>query len=391
MQLSQAGLIAFIANGSVLARKSSTSDEPMGYQDAVPFRSPPSLEVILSTPNKGKMRGMGIKKGVTLIVGGGFNGKSTLLKAIETGVYNKIPGDGREFVVSDPGAVKIRAEDGRRVDVVDISPFITSLPYGKETNTFSTPSISGTIAQAANIQEALEVGATTLLLDEDTCAANLMIRDERIQRLVSSEMEPICPFIMHMRALANNGVSTVLATGTSGQYFDVADCAICMDSYRARDFTEEAKLILSGFSPSPIVRNVNARTYPDTIKRSLAPTNKYKEPMTTVQSRTTVDFDDVNLDLAAVEQIVDVSQTRAIAEAVLYVQSGATNHGPFNKRSLAYILDCIEHEIDRKGLDALNPHMKLANLARPRRFEIVAALNRLRSLKMLQLVQTRYD
>ena len=101
---------------------------------------------------------MGIRKGITLIVGGGYHGKSTLLKALEAGVYNHIAGDGREFVITDDTAFKLRAEDGRSITGVDISPFIKNLPNKKDTVHFSTEDASGSTSQAANLMEALESG-----------------------------------------------------------------------------------------------------------------------------------------------------------------------------------------------------------------------------------------
>ncbi|CAD7701197.1 unnamed protein product [Ostreobium quekettii] len=348
-QLDQMGLVAFVANGSILPRRSGASDKPMDAQDAVRFVSPPSLEVTMNAPHKGKVKGMGIKKGVTVIVGGGFNGKTTLLKAIEMGVYNKVPGDGRELIVTDAGAVKIRAEEGRRVQAVDISPYVSKLPQGEDTTNFKTEDASGSISQSANIQEAYEAGASVLLLDEDTCATNFMIRDERMQALISKDKEPITPFIARIRTLANNKLSTILVTGGSGEYFNVADRVICMESYCPKDVTEDVKRINQLFGESAVLKKWGSRAYPSVVPRGILPTSYYNEPKTSVRGRGLVHFGEESLDLSAVEQLVEVSQTRAIAEAVHYVQSGATQHGPFNRRSLSYILDHIEQDIDRQA------------------------------------------
>lgn len=187
---------------------------------------------------------MGIPHGVTLFVGGGFHGKTTVLKALEVGIYNHIPMDGREFVVMDPNAVKIRSEDSRSVVCCDISAFIDNLPFKQDTTQFSTADASGSTSQAANIVEALEVGASTLLIDEDTCATNFMIRDWKMQQLVAKEKEPITPFISKVRALFHqHGVSSVLVIGGAGDYFSVADHVIMMDAYEPRDVTDQAKEI----------------------------------------------------------------------------------------------------------------------------------------------------
>ena len=218
-QLAERGLIAFIADGAILPRRSGVDERPLDDQ-AIPFRAPESLRVTLTCPHGGEVTGLGIPAGITLIVGGGYHGKSTLLRAIEAGIYNHVPNDGREQVVTHPAAVKVRAEDGRSIAGVDISPFIGSLPQGKSTQNFSTPNASGSTSQAANIMEAIEAGGQVLLVDEDTSATNFMIRDRRMQALIAKDREPITPFIDKVRQLyTDHGISTVLVMGGSGDYF----------------------------------------------------------------------------------------------------------------------------------------------------------------------------
>jgi predicted ABC-class ATPase len=176
-QLDEHNIVAFVADGAVLPRLSGASDLPL-RDGIVPFRSPPELSMQLSTPHSGEIAGMGIPRGMTLIVGGGYHGKTTLLRALQDGVYDHVPGDGRERVVTLPDAVKVRSEDGRSVEQVDISPFLTNLPTGTDTARFSTDNASGSTSMAAGIMEALEVGTRLLLLDEDTSATNFMVRDE---------------------------------------------------------------------------------------------------------------------------------------------------------------------------------------------------------------------
>ncbi|MGI6114305.1 MAG: ABC-ATPase domain-containing protein, partial [Mahellales bacterium] len=255
-QLEEYNLVSFIANGSILPRESGVSDKPL-RDNVKKFVSPPSLEIEISLPNRGAIRGMGIPKGVTLIVGGGYHGKSTLLRAIERGVYNHIPGDGREYIATVPSGVKVRAEDGRRIEQVDISPFISNLPNNEDTSKFSTDNASGSTSQAANIMEALEVESKLLLLDEDTSATNFMIRDARMQKLVRDDKEPITPFIDRIRQIYEKlGVSTILVLGGSGDYFDVADRVIMMDNYVPRDVTLLAKEITQQI---PVLRQVQTQ------------------------------------------------------------------------------------------------------------------------------------
>ncbi|MGC1393827.1 MAG: ABC-ATPase domain-containing protein, partial [Coleofasciculaceae cyanobacterium] len=241
-QLEANNLVTFIADGAILPRSSGVDDQPLDAA-AVAFQTPETLRVEFTCPNRGLITGMGIPAGVTLIVGGGYHGKSTLLKAIELGVYNHIPNDGREFVVTQAKAVKIRAEGGRSVASVDISPFINQLPQSS-TIQFSTTNASGSTSQAANIMEALEAGAKLLLVDEDTAANNFMIRDYRMQQLIAKANEPITPFIDKVRQLYNDyGVSTILVMGGSGDYFEVADRVIAMENFQPQDVTEKAKAI----------------------------------------------------------------------------------------------------------------------------------------------------
>ncbi|MCS7255249.1 MAG: ABC-ATPase domain-containing protein, partial [Thermomicrobium sp.] len=242
-QLPEQRLVAFVGRGAILPRRSGVSQEPL-REGAIPFEAPPTLEVELATPHSGRVRGMGIPEGVTLIVGGGFHGKSTLLEALARGVYNHIPGDGRERVVTRSDAVVIRAEDGRRVVGVDLSAFIRNLPLGRSTECFTSDDASGSTSQAANILEALEVGARVLLMDEDTCATNFMIRDHLMRELVPADAEPIVPFIDRVRQLYRSaGVSTVLVMGGAGDYLHVADTVIWMRSYRPEDVTERARAL----------------------------------------------------------------------------------------------------------------------------------------------------
>ncbi|MDY5869137.1 MAG: ABC-ATPase domain-containing protein, partial [Lachnospiraceae bacterium] len=245
-KLPEMGLCAFIADGSILPRESGVSEKPM--KGAVPFRSPESLKVTMKLPNRGEMSGMGIPKGITLFVGGGYHGKSTILQALQNGVYNHISGDGREFVITDSSAWKLRAEDGRSISGVDISPFIKDLPNGKDTVHFSTEDASGSTSQAANLMESIEGGSKLLLIDEDTSATNFMIRDQLMAQVITPGEEPITPFISRVKSLyRDRGVSSVIVAGSSGSYFHVADTIIQMKEYTPVDITSKAKEAASAY------------------------------------------------------------------------------------------------------------------------------------------------
>ena len=384
-RLRAAGLVAFVGDGAILPRRSGVDDRPLTDEAGVvvPFQSPESLSVEFETPNAGTVRGMGIPRGITLIVGGGFHGKSTLLHALERGVYCHIPGDGRERVVTLSGTVKIRAEDGRSVEKVDISPFISNLPYERDTVAFSTENASGSTSQVANIMESLETGAEALLMDEDTCATNLMIRDERMQELVAKDREPITPYIDKARHLyAEYGVSTILVMGGVGDYFDVADTVIMLDNYYAHNVTGRA-MEIKALQPSG--RQPEGGGHFGAIKaryprgESFDPSRGKKEVKIDAKGVKTILFGRLEIDLGGVEQLVDGSQTRAIGELLHHL----SRHYFTGDLSLQDALTRLMDDIDKRGLDILSP-LKRGDYALPRIFEVAAAVNRMRSLKVDQ-------
>lgn len=380
-QLTAQGLVAFIANGSILPRCSGVDSQPL--PTAIPFRAPSSLEITLQTPHAGSVKGLGIPEGVTLLVGGGYHGKSTVLKAIAHGVYNHIPGDGRDRVVAKGGTVKIRAEDGRSIAGVDISPFIDRLPQGLSTQTFSTTNASGSTSQAASILEAMEAEATVLLIDEDTAATNLMIRDRNMQALITKDKEPITPFIDKVRQLyTDHGISTVLVMGGSGDYFEVADQVIALDNYVARDVTTQAKEIAANH---PCDRNPEGGQHFGTITRrqvQLPDFNSDRKPAKVrTQSLTTLTIGQEDIDLRGIEQLIEPNQARAIAHAILTWQQQNRDH------SLQTLLDDIMAWVNRREFDALTPY-PMADLSEFRRYELAAVVNRLRCLSIVPDNQT---
>ncbi len=379
-QLPERGLVAFIANDSILPRSSGVDPTPL-VRDAVPFQAPPSMSVEFNCPNRGLIKGMGIPTGITLIVGGGYHGKSTLLRAMELGVYNRIPGDGREFVVTNPAAVKIRAEDGRSIAGVNISPFINQLPQGRSTTKFSTPNASGSTSMAANIIEALEAGAELLLVDEDTAATNFMIRDRRMQQLIAKDKEPITPFIDKVKQLyADYGVSTILVMGGSGDYFEVADTVIAMENFQPHNVTEKAQAIATKHLNERI--GEGGEEFGDITPRvplgeSIDPSRGRRAVKLKVRDVSEVAFGEEDIDLAAVEQIVDPAQLRSIASAIVYAKEKYLDR----RRTIPEILMAVMTDIEAKGLDILTEFPQ-GNLAIFRHFELAAALNRLRTLKV---------
>jgi predicted ABC-class ATPase len=380
-QLEARGLVAFVANGSILPRRSGVDSHPL-VDEAIPFQSPASLQREFTCPHRGMVKGMGIPKGITLIVGGGYHGKSTLLRALELGVYNHIPGDGRELVVTNGTAVKIRAEDGRSVAGVNISPFINQLPQARSTVNFSTTNASGSTSQAANIIEALEVGSQVLLLDEDTCATNFMIRDRRMQQLIAKDKEPITPLIDKVGQLYDDyGVSTILVIGGSGDYFEVANLVIAMDNFQPQDVTPQAKAIALQHLNHRLLEGgsqFGTLTPRIPLPETIDPSRGDRAVKVKVKDTDAVGFGQEEIDLAAVEQIVDTGQLRAIAAALVY----AKNQYLDRKRTIQEILGLVMGDIENQGLDILTEYPQ-GDLVMFRSLELACALNRLRSLKVL--------
>ncbi|WP_299489851.1 ABC-ATPase domain-containing protein [Acaryochloris sp. IP29b_bin.137] len=377
-QLPTRGLVAFVADGAILPRRSGIDSRPL--EAATSFQSPESLRVSFDCPHQGLITGMGIPTGITLIVGGGYHGKSTLLKALELGIYNHIPGDGREFVVTDADAVKIRAEEGRPVTNLDLSPFINHLPHQQTTTQFWTTNASGSTSQAANIIEALELEAKVLLIDEDTTATNLMIRDRRMQSLIAKDQEPITPLIDQIRPLSEeHGVSSILVMGGSGDYFEVADTVIAMSAYRPENVTEQAHAIAAQY---PIDRTCEAgqpigtkqsrilQLHPSALEWKGRPAKvKVHELREIILGRNAID-------LSQVEQLVESGQLRAIAAAILYL-----HQFPPPNLNFAHAIQAILSQLATDGLSTLNPFPE-GDFVTFRRFELAAALNRWRDLKL---------
>ena len=375
-QLEPLGLVAFVADGAILPRESGVSQKPM--KDSVPFVSPEAYQITLTPPHCGSITGMGIPKGITLIVGGGYHGKSTLLKALELGVYNHIAGDGREYVITDDTAFKLRAEDGRSICRTDISLFINDLPNGKDTTSFSTEDASGSTSQAANTIEAVEAGTSLLLIDEDTSATNFMIRDELMQRVVSRHQEPITPLIERIRCLYEaHGISSVLVAGSSGSFFHTADHIIQMENYKPKDITEAAKTAARDFPAVSIPKE--EPHFPD-FSRCFSPDKRLRREHRVkikVFGKDSVSVNKETIDLRYVEQLADSEQTAALGYAFLYAQL----HIMDGKKTLQQVVEQLMEQIQRKGLGSISgSSYPRTGLAMPRKQEIFACINRYRKL-----------
>jgi len=370
---------AFVADHSLLPRRSGNSDLPL-EQGGVPFMAPNDFSVEVTLPHAGPVRGMAIPQGITLIVGGGFHGKSTLLRALEAAVYPHIQGDGRERVATHPNAVKIRAEDGRAVMDVDISAFMDELPLVKDTHAFSTQAASGSTSQAVNIVEAMETGAQLLLMDEDTCATNFMIRDARMQALVAKNREPITPLLDRVEEMYEGfGVSSILVMGGSGDYFDVAHQVIAMEAYRPTRVTEEAKRIAR---QNPTGRRKELRSGLSPLReRRIDPSSlnfqrQRRECVIQAHGLESLVMGRDEVDARYLEQLVENGQLEfcgwILRELKSLIEKGTVSN--------VSALKIIFRRMDEEGFDFLVPYNN-GLLSRPRLQEVAAVLNRLRGMK----------
>lgn len=386
-------LCAFIADGSILPRESGISSRPM--KASIPFTSPDSLRISINLPHKGKITGMGIPKGITLIVGGGYHGKSTLLNALELGVYNHIPGDGREYVITDATAVKLRSEDGRFIKDVDISMFINDLPNKKDTRCFSTLDASGSTSQAAGIVESMEAGSHLFLLDEDTSATNFMVRDAFMQQVIQREKEPITPFLERAEDLYKKaGISTILVAGSSGAFFHIADTIIQMDNYVPKDITASVKKLCCQY-PLPSV-SVTDFQLPHSHRIMSRPAESSKRLRhnsrgnhsdsdatrperlkTRISGTDSFSLGKQKIDLRYTEQLIDTEQTAALGLLLKY----AVEHLADGRRTLPEIVQFLWKNLSSHGLSFFTENQKIScGYATPRIQEIYACLNRYRGL-----------
>ena len=378
--LEERKLVAFCANGSILPRKSGVSSQPL--KDAIEFQSPESMEISIDLPFGNSIRGMGIPEGVTLVIGGGYHGKSTLLQALEQGVYNHVKGDGREYVITRADALKLRAEDGRAVSHLDLSLFIHDLPNGKDTHCFSTEDASGSTSQAAGVLEGMEAETSCFLIDEDTSATNFLVRDAFMQRVVSGDQEPITPFIARVRDLYEKvGISTILVAGSSGAFFHVADTIIQMDAYRPKDVKMSVEALLPEYPPADLCSNAEPFALP-TEKRMFVMERKIKRHgrgereeriKTKVMGTDGFSIEHNIVDLRCVEQLIDTEQTAALAAILKHI---------VKKGSICMEMQELVAEINtllkKKGMAAFVEGALSCGYAYPRKEEIYLMLNRFR-------------
>ncbi len=374
-ELERRNLAAFVADGAVLPRQSGISQKPM--KGSIPFQSPDSLRIQMDLPHKGTISGMGVPNGITLIAGGGYHGKSTLLNALELGVYNHIAGDGREYVITDSTALKLRSEDGRFIKDVDISLFINDLPNKKDTRCFSTLDASGSTSQAAGIIEGIEAGSRVFLLDEDTSATNFMVRDAFMQKVIGRHKEPITPFLERAGDLYRRmGISTILVAGSSGAFFHIADLVLQMDNYQAKDITKKVKELCREYPLS--TSDIPAFSEPScrrVFNVSASLSDDRKESKIKVYGKDSFSLGKNTVDLRYIEQIADAEQTAALGGLLRYAKENLAD----GKKTIPQIIDLLEKLLEEKGLAGITSSSYTpCGLAMPRRQEIFSCFNRYR-------------
>lgn len=389
--MQQHNLVAFIANDAKLPRHSGVDDRPAMDESVKTFQSPPLLQTTIPLSQGRNITGMCLKEGITCITGGGYHGKSTLMQAIAAGVYAHIPGDGREYVVTREDAFFIRAEQGRSIREVNISPFIGDLPNGLKTDRFSSDNASGSTSQAANIVEAIESGSRLLLFDEDSCATNFLVRDELIKKVLDEAQEPIKPLYSTVRSLwKKHHISMIFVVGGLGYFLQKADTCLLMDNYRCNDITAKVRDRLG------MIVDEDAPTIPSfTISRRLATGNfdpayinqrlnkripKRIKDLRNASRQLEYGMDLINLD--AVEQIAEAPQILTIGYCLLALRI-KLQQSVDKLETIRFWIDWLEEEISKHGLDVLEPDYP-GTLSMPRRYELAAAINRIRSLRIFQ-------
>lgn len=381
-------LISFIANDAKLPRHSGIDDRPSLCESVKRFQSPASLQATIPLSDGLSITGMAIKEGITCITGGGYHGKSTLMQAILAGVYAHIPGDGREFVVTRQDAFFIRAEEGRSIRDVDISPFIGDLPNGLKTGHFSSDNASGSTSQAANIVEAIESGSRFLLFDEDTCATNFLVRDELIKKILNAAQEPIKPLYSTVRSLwKKHQVSMIFVVGGLGYFLQKADTCLLMDNYCCDDITATVRDKLGPIAEEDVPITdfaVSRRLAADNFDPAYAnqrlnkTLSKRIKDLRNAPRRLEYGMDLINLD--AVAQIAEAPQVLAIGYCLLALRA-KLKQSEDKPETIHFWIDWLEGEISRHGLTTLEPDYP-GTLSMPRKYELSAAINRIRSLRI---------
>ena len=392
-QLDAQGLCAYVPNGAVLPRASGLSEMPL--EKAIPFVAPEEMAVTLNVCGH-EIRGMGIPKGISVITGGAFHGKSTLLQALTRSVYPHIPGDGREGIVIDETALRIGVEDGRSVRGTDLSMFVRDLPGGVSTKNFNTLSASGSTSEAANLLEAMEAGSRTFLIDEDSSAVNFLIRDVRVRKLLGDDREPLIPLTDRIKELAAAGFSFILVAGACGDYLDLADNIIVMANYKAEcaKFTPAPSMSswrgeapTESTEPAEVTHPRSFVTYMQPLQKSVRPTSAVERQVKVkLSGNTLLQIGFLVSDTSRLNTLVDKQQRFGAGFILLnLLQNAASNNDavPSNgtmAQSVAGVAQKLCENIKNVGFRNL-PQGMSREMSLPRPVDIACVAFRLREGK----------
>lgn len=370
--LGASGQVSFIAEGSLITRISA-EDLP-DYERLVPIEIDDSLIEEVEVPHGGTVRGLGIPNGLTLILGESNSGRVDLTDAITQGIYNHIPGDGREHVVTVADAVSIGSEVGRSIQQVDISAFARELPDGGNPTSYSTPSAGSFTSQAASTVEFLEAGARVLIFDEHTSSSTFLSADTRVSPLLGDSTRNTLA-ARARRMVDELGISMIVA-GSSlvAEFIPIADKILKVDDFRVTDITEEAKAL--EIVPSSVVNdNVNLGSMLSRSRwimpSSIDPSIGREDLVIHAEDADFLQFGRSIVELDGIKQIADADQARAIGFVLYYAKLRYMDEG----YPIREILDLVDRDLSNEGLNSLARDLR-GDLARPRRYEVAAALNR---------------
>jgi len=374
--LSTLGLVSFVGEGSLLAREQD-SDLP-DYDRFIPFEVAEATCTEIEVPNAGKVTGLGISAGLTVVLGDAANGRKDFMSALAAGVFNHIPGDGREGVVTVSDAVQIAADRGRNVQEVNITPFLSESEYGNPAS-FSTPAADSFISQAASVIEALEVGARVLIVDENSSAPAFLTTDARIAGLLGST--PRTSLAQRARQIVDElGISLIVGgENLVAEYIPVADTVLKVEGFQVTDITEQAKALNLAVPPEAPAVNLApmlARSrwiMPSSIDAAVGSKDQVIEAI----DLNAIQYGRSVIELDSVSQIADESQTLTIGLLLYYAKLRYMQEG----YPLREMLDMIDRDLSSEGLGTIVRDLR-GDLARPRRYEVAAALNRLPTFRV---------
>ena len=377
--LATRGWVSFVADHARLSRVGD-SDQP-DLERAIPLVVDEALARNVDVPHAGALRGFGVPAGLTLILGDAYSGRAELMHAIGDGIYNHVAGDGREMVITVPDAVYVKAEPGRSVQRVDISAFVR--PTGANPAAFTNIHADACAAQAASTIEALEVGARALLFEESDSAVEFLTRDARLGDLMPEADRTITPLSVLARRIVDQlGVSLVIAgSSTITDFIPVADTILRIANYKVSDVTQQAKALVAPPATAPAGADVSALIAKkrSVVPSSIDPSAGRSELRIETEGMYQLHFGRNTIDLHGVVQLADEDQTRTIGRILYY----AKTHYMDETHPISELLDSVDQDLSTEGLETLTRVLQ-GDLARPRRFEIAAALNRLPSLRILR-------